>query len=125
METNINEITINGKVYVEKSTICSNQIAQKTDGMDYVIIRTYSAGVHAGYLKSRQGKEVVLVNSRRLYYWNGAATLSQMAIDGVTKPNDCKFTVVVPEITLTESIEIIPCSQKAKECLEGVKVWKM
>jgi hypothetical protein len=33
----------------------------------YVIVRTYSAGVFAGNLQSRDGKEVVLTDARRLW----------------------------------------------------------
>lgn len=109
------ELIVNGKVYIEKQP----ELTQ-----DYVIIRTYSAGVHAGYLKSRNGKEVVLNNSRRIWYWDGAASLSQMAVDGVSKPENCKFAVVLPEIILTEAIEIILCTEKAKLCIEAVKEWK-
>jgi hypothetical protein len=91
----------------------------------FVIIRTHSAGVHFGYLKSRNGKEVTLTKSRRVWYWKGAASLSQMATDGVNVPKECKFTVEVESITLTEAIEIIPCTEKAKTNLQNVPVWKM
>ena len=109
------EIFVNGKAYIEK---------QPEITKDYVIVRTYSAGVHAGYLKSRNGKEVVLTDSRRIWYWDGAASLSQLALEGVTKPENCKFAVVLPEIILTEAIEIIPCTEKAKLCILLVKEWK-
>jgi len=89
-----------------------------------VIIRTYSAGVHAGYLVSRTGKEVELKNSRRIWYWDGAASLSQMAVDGVSNPENCKFSVVLPKIILTEAIEILSCTEKAKICIEGVPEWR-
>lgn len=92
--------------------------------MNKVIVRTYSAGVHYGTLKKRSGKEVILTNSRRLWYWDGAASLSQMAVDGVSVPSNCKFTVRVPEITLTEAIEIIPCSSSAVKSIEAVPEWK-
>jgi hypothetical protein len=88
-----------------------------------VIVRTYSAGVFAGVLKSRKGREVVLTNARRIYYWAGAATLSQLSVDGTSKPNECKFPCAVPEITLLEAIEILPISAKAKASLDSVKVW--
>lgn len=88
-----------------------------------VLVRTYSAGVHVGTLKSREGKEVVLTNARRIWYWDGAATLSQLSIDGTSKPQNCKFPAAVPEILLTEAIEIIPITDKARESLAGVKVW--
>ena len=101
-----------------------NQKAEYFDGMEYVIIRTYSAGCHAGYLKRRDGKEVELVNARRLWYWKGAASLSQMAMDGVSCPDECKFPCPVDVIILTEAIEIISCTEKARKSIQGVKVWK-
>jgi hypothetical protein len=88
-----------------------------------VIVRTYSAGVFAGVLKKRKGREVVLTNARRIYYWAGAATLSQLSVDGTSKPNECKFPCAVSEVTLLEAIEILPLSAKAKASLESVKVW--
>jgi hypothetical protein len=52
----------------------------------YVIVRTYSAGVFAANLVSRKGKEAALANARRLWYWKGAASLSQLAVDAVVVP---------------------------------------
>ena len=91
----------------------------------YVIVRTYSAGVFAGYLENRKGKEVKLSNARRLWYWDGAASLSQLAVDGVSKPKNCKFPVEVPTVELMEAIEILPVSEKAKNSIASVKIWKM
>lgn len=90
-----------------------------------VIVRTYSAGVFAGVLKSRKGREVVLTNARRLYYWSGAASLSQLSVDGTSNPSNCKFPVAVPEVTLLEAIEILPLSDKAKASIDAVAVWKV
>src|SRR4030043_1328723 len=115
MNQTINEITINGKIYVEKGT--ENQMAEKVDGLEYVIVRTYSAGVHAGYLKSRNGKEVTLINSRRIWGWKGAASLSQLSVDGTSDPNGCKFPCEVLRIELTEAIEIIPCTETARKSI--------
>lgn len=89
----------------------------------HVIVRTYSAGVHAGVLKSKEGKDVVLTDARRLWYWDGAASLSQLAVDGTSKPLNCKFPVAVEEILLTEAIEIIPTTHKAQESIKAVPVW--
>lgn len=108
------EIVINGETYIKQEKIASN----------YVIIRTYSAGVHAGELVRREGKEVELHNARRIWYWSGAASLSQMAVDGVKNPDQCKFSVTVPSITLTEAIEIINCTEKAMKNIMGVEEWK-
>ena len=87
----------------------------------YCIIRTYSAGVHAGYLESKDGKEVVLRNARRLWQWAGAFTVSEISIDGVSKPDECKFSAAVDKIILTEAVEIIPCSEKAERIIKSVK----
>lgn len=90
----------------------------------YVIVRTYSAGVFAGTLEARNGKEVTLTNARRLWYWDGAASLSQLAVDGTSKPQNCKFPVAVQKILLTEAIEVIVCTEKAKKSIEEVPVWQ-
>ena len=117
-------LTINGEEYVKKSSIDKQVImAQPIDDMPYVICRTYSAGVFAGYIKSREGQEVELINARRLWYWDGAASLSQLACDGVSKPTKCKFPKEVPSIILLQVIEIIPVSAVAKKSIAEVKEW--
>ena len=90
----------------------------------YCIVRTYSAGVFAGTLESREGKEVVLSDARRIWYWSGAATLSQLAMEGTKDPYKCKFPRSVKTVLLTEAIEIIPCTEQAKISIEGVKIWE-
>lgn len=110
-----NEVIINGEIYVLKN--------HKVEKDNFVIVRTYSAGVFAGYLKSREGKEVVLTNARRLWYWSGAASLSQLAMEGVKNPDACKFPCEVDEIILLEAIEIIPATEMAKKSISQVKVW--
>jgi len=90
----------------------------------YCIVRTYSAGVFAGTIVSRKGQEVVMKNARRLWYWLGAASLSQLSVEGVKEPEKCKFPVEVPEVTLTQAIEILPVSAAAKKSIAEVPVWK-
>jgi hypothetical protein len=84
-----------------------------------VIVRTYSAGVHFGTLSERDGREVLLKDARRLWYWEGAFTLSAVSQEGVKKSS--KLSVAVPEILLTEAIEIIPCSEKAAKNLSSLE----
>jgi len=91
--------------------------------MKYVIVRTYSAGVFAGELESRNGQEVVLRHARRIWYWAGAANLSQLAVDGTSKPDACKFPVAVDRVELLEAIEILDVTEKAKKSIESVPVW--
>jgi len=88
------------------------------------IVRTYSAGVFFANVESRNGKEAVLTDARRLWYWKGAASLSEMAVRGVKYPNECKFPVAVPRIELTEVIEILDCTPEAIANLEAVPEWK-
>jgi hypothetical protein len=91
---------------------------------DYVIVRTYSAGVFAGTLQSQTGKEVTLSNARRLWYWDGAASLSQMAMEGVKAPEKCKFAMPVNEVILTEAVELLAVTGEAKANIQAVAVWK-
>lgn len=90
-----------------------------------VIVRGDRSGVFFGTLEKKEGHEVTLTNCRRLWYWDGAASISQLAVDGTTKPNNCKFTVTVPSIEILDAIEIIPCAEKAIKSIEGVKEWRM
>lgn len=90
-----------------------------------VIVRGDSSGVFFGTLVAKEGIEVELKDCRRIWYWDGAASISQLAAEGTMRPTECKFTVSVDEIIITDVIEIIPCTDKAIESIEGVKVWKM
>lgn len=89
----------------------------------YVIVRTYSAGCFAGELIRRDGKEVELADARRLWYWRGAASLSQLATTGTSTPDQCKFPAAVPSVTLTEAIEIIHTTPEARASIEAVPTW--
>lgn len=114
------ELTINGTVYVPKS----NVLADKLDDMRYVLVRTYSAGVFVGYLKEQEDQKVILKKARRIWYWDGAASLSQLSTEGTSKPENCKFPCEVETIELMQVIEIIDITKKAKESITNVKIWK-
>jgi alpha-tubulin suppressor-like RCC1 family protein len=83
-----------------------------------VIVRTYSAGVHFGELAAQNGTEVILKNARRIWEWGGAFTLSAVATTG-TDSNKTSLSVAVPEILLTQAIEIIPLTVEAAENLNS------
>ena len=89
----------------------------------YVIVRTYSAGVFAGNLISRRGQEVVLENARRLWFWAGAATLSQLAAIGTSMPDQCRFPVEAPRVELLQAIEILDVTKKAEASIKAVPTW--
>jgi hypothetical protein len=109
--------------YVREDSL-TEKAKTNIDGLEYKIVRTYSAGVFAGYLESREGKEVAMRDARRLWYWSGAASLSQLSVDGTKDPDKCKFPCVVDKVILTEAIEILDCTEKAKNSIEGVVVWQ-
>lgn len=88
-----------------------------------VIIRGDRSGVFFGTLNKKDGREVELLNCRRLWYWDGAASISQLAKNGTSKPTRCKFTVTVEQIVILDAIEIIPCSDEAIKSIEDVIEW--
>ena len=90
----------------------------------YCVVRGDRSGVFAGNVESRNGQEVIIKNVRRLWYWDGACSISQWAKDGTAKPSRCKFTVTVDEIELLDAIEIIECTSKAEQSIKEVSEWK-
>ena len=125
MEQKINEIEINGIKYIPKDH--ANIQVIDTNGLKAVLVRSYAAGVHYGYLKSKvselNGVNVVLVNTRRIWYWNGANSISQIALEGVKNPDECKISVIIPENEIINCVEIIPLTEKALESLNKVPIW--
>lgn len=91
----------------------------------YYIVRSDRAGVFFGNIQERNGSEVTMKNVRRIWYWDGAASLSQLAMEGVKHPVNCKFTVTVPEMTILRVIEIIPCTDASVSNIKGVAEWKI
>jgi len=118
----MDEIKINGKDYVLKGTTQGKR--ESVANNKYLVVRTYSAGVFAGHLKKREGKEVTLQDARRIWYWQGAASLSQLAMEGTKDPANCKFAMPVDEVILTEAIELLPCTKKAEDSIKSVGEWK-
>lgn len=88
------------------------------------IVRCDRSGVFYGEIESRNGQEVTMRNARCLWYWDGAASLLQLAKDGTSEPRNCKFTVYVDELTVVDAIEILPCTDKAADSIEGVSEWR-
>lgn len=91
----------------------------------YHIIRGDRSGVFFGKIGERNGREVEILDCRRLWFWSGAASLSQLAAEGIKRPSDCKFTVTVPSLTVLDAIEVIPCSAAAAENIKAVPEWKI
>lgn len=92
----------------------------------YFVVRSKSAGVFYGEIEDmcEETQRVTMKNARRVWYWAGAASLSQLSIDGVTQPEECKFPEKVANVILFEVIEILPLTPKAKRSLDSVEPWK-
>lgn len=120
----VNEVEINGVTYTRKDVAAGNKAAEKLSGMPYCVVRCAEAGAFAGYVEERNGTEATLRNVRRLWYWAGAASLSQLAVEGVKRPAECKFPVEIPKIEVTGVIEVIECTEKAKKSIASVPVWE-
>lgn len=79
------------------------------------IIRTYSAGVHVGVVveTTNNNRCVKLKDASRVWRWRGANTLHELALHGPAKEYT-RISERVPEIVLTEAIEIIPIAEDAR-----------
>jgi len=120
-----NEIEINGKQYVLKSSIKNKDFVPiNKKGLRYCVVRSYTSGVFIGNIGKVENRQATVYNARRLWYWDGASSLSQLAMEGVKKPQNCKFPCEVPEVILTDICEIIPATSECKKSIDGVKIWQ-
>lgn len=87
------------------------------------IVRSEKAGVFFGKIVSRDGNTLVMSNVRRIWYWEGAASLSELAQKGTSKPSGCKFPCTVDEVEVFAVIEILSVTEKAAASIDGVKEW--
>ena len=89
----------------------------------YVIVRTQNAGVFAGTLAKKDGDATTLTGARRIWYWAGAASLSELAMKGTAKPKECKFPAPVDEVELRQTIETLAVTEDAQKSIEEVPIW--
>ena len=90
----------------------------------YVIVRDDKAGVFFGILSKKENNELTLTEVRKIYHWSGANTVEDLAMFGVKNPEDCRITVKVPLIVLSNFNQILPCSEESIKSLGNVFVWK-
>lgn len=93
-----------------------------------VIIRADRAGVFYGTLAEVESNgnelQVELRDLRRLWYWDGACSLTQLAVEGTKEPDESKFTVRQASAVIVGVVEILPCSDVACKSIEAVEEWK-
>ncbi len=97
---------------------------KEPDGKARKIVRSRGAGVFFGTIESRNDTSVILTDARRLWYWDGAASLSQLAMSGTSKPKTCKFPEAVTRVELFEVVEILDVTKEAGESIDAVTIWK-
>jgi len=119
----INDITIGQAKYIS-AIFSANENSVVKSGLnkmigEKVIIRTYSAGVWFGTLTEKEGKEVIIADARRMWRWQAkeSISLSGLAIHGLDQERS-QIVQAVKSVWL-EAIEIITCSEIAKESIEG------
>ena len=93
--------------------------------MSKQIFRCDRSGLFFGELVSVEGQTCVMKNVQKLFYWSGAACAEQFAMEGPKSPKDCKFTMIIPEMTVYDLTQKIPCTQEAINSIEGVTIWKI
>ena len=88
------------------------------------IVRTNRAGVFFGKIEKRDGNTITLSNARRIWKWDGAASLSELATHGTALPSRCMFPCSVDEVELYDVVEILSVTDKAAASIDGVPEWK-
>ena len=122
------KITINGTDYIRadlarKTTL---RATEDDEGHPYVILRCTKAGVHAGWLTLKSDKELELTESRRIWYWKGAASLSELAVYGASNPKECRFGACVPQTVIPtwDICEVIYCCVAGAEMIKAQPEWR-
>lgn len=107
-----------------RSATVALPIPSKKGASMYVIVRTENAGAFAGEIEQplTSDRQISLTEARRLWYWDGAASLSELAARGTSKPDRCKFPAPVT-VTLTQVIEVIQVTDDARKSIESVSTW--
>lgn len=90
-----------------------------------VIVRGSHSGVFFGTLEREDGQRVEMRNVQNIWYWSGAATLLQLAAEGVKNPKECKFSRPVNFLVILDAVEIIPCTNEADANIESVEIWRV
>jgi len=88
------------------------------------IVRTDRAGVFYGEVKSKTKDFITMTNVRKVFYWDGACAVEELALNGTTTPSKCELTVTIPEMEIASPIQIIPCSKQSVDILNAIAIWK-
>lgn len=92
------------------------------------IIRCRDAGVHFGSIVAEDGVWLRIADTRRIWYWAGAASLSELAVYGPhpSKVDACRFgcRLATHALRLADTCEVIECRREGAAAIEAVKEWR-
>lgn len=94
----------------------------------YVIARGNQSGVNTGYFGGIVAKRILLYESRKIWVWEGAAALEEIAVYGCNpeKRHLCRFTakVTLRKINADDVCDIIYCSREGQLMIETQPEWR-
>ena len=117
-------MVIDGVEYVEKSKI-QHKLIEPKEGEQYCMVRTYSAGVYCGWIDPTKTKDRrnTVREAKRIFYWENAATLSELAMKGTSAPQKCKVPMPVDIEYLEEIIATTPMTEEAIDSINKIPIW--
>lgn len=89
-----------------------------------IIARIERAGVFHGILDYKDAEITRMKDVRRIYYWKGALSVTDMAVNGILNDSQVTIPASVVEFETPQVVELIECSNISSEIIENIKPWK-
>lgn len=89
-----------------------------------IIARIDRAGVFHGTLYNKDGETTTMTDVRRIYYWQGALSVTDMSVTGVTSGSKISLPAKRVEFETAKVIELIECTDEASKSIEEIEPWK-
>lgn len=124
MNENKNEFGVGKSEFAKAVGEHLNTLLGKFGVGQYCLVRSTKAGVFAGIVENNERGTVVVKDARRIWYWSGASSLSELAVRGPAHPEKCKFPCAVDRVQVHEVCEVLPCTDVARKAIEAVPEWR-
>ena len=89
-----------------------------------IIARIERAGVFHGVLDYKDAEITRMTHVRRIYYWQGALSVTDMAVNGISAASKVTVPASVVEFDTPQVVELIECSNEASQVIENITPWK-
>jgi hypothetical protein len=89
-----------------------------------IIARIDRAGVFHGTLAAKDAETTTMTDVRRIYYWRGALSVTDMSVTGVKAGSKVTVPAKRVEFETAKVIELIECTDKASKSIESIEPWK-